>query len=47
MYTHITDLSKPIDVYCEWIDECEKLNDLAEHVEGDSDNEGEEAEERY
>ena len=33
------DLSKPIDVYCEWIDECERISGEQEKVEGD---EGEE-----
>lgn len=33
----LTDLSKPVDVYCEWIDECEKINGLAENVEGDEE----------
>ncbi|GAB5033751.1 transcription elongation factor 1 [Nannochloropsis oceanica] len=32
-------LSKPIDVYCEWIDECERISGEQEKVEGD---EGEE-----
>ena len=33
------DLSKPIDVYCEWIDECERISGEQEKVGGD---EGEE-----
>lgn len=33
------DLSKPVDVYCEWIDECERINGLAEGVEGDEEEE--------
>lgn len=24
--TDIHDLSQPVDVYCDWIDECEKVN---------------------
>mmetsp|Transcript_26419 Transcript_26419/g.66668 ORF Transcript_26419/g.66668 Transcript_26419/m.66668 type:complete len:108 (+) Transcript_26419:182-505(+) len=28
--THITALSEPVDIYCEWIDECEKVNRPAE-----------------
>jgi transcription elongation factor Elf1 len=28
------DLSKPIDIYCEWIDECEKANGEGEDDEG-------------
>jgi hypothetical protein len=35
----LPDLSKPIDVYCEWIDECERISGEQEKVEGD---EGEE-----
>ena len=38
----VADLTKPIDVYCQWIDECERLNGMDEKVEGEG---GEEAEE--
>ncbi len=40
-----TDLSKPVDVYCEWIDECERINGLAEGVEGDADDDDEDRDE--
>mmetsp|Transcript_23346 Transcript_23346/g.53763 ORF Transcript_23346/g.53763 Transcript_23346/m.53763 type:complete len:111 (-) Transcript_23346:90-422(-) len=31
--TPITSLSEPIDIYCEWIDECEKANRPVEPVQ--------------
>jgi transcription elongation factor Elf1 len=31
--TPSADLSKPIDVYCKWIDACEELNGVAETEE--------------
>ena len=44
------DLTKPVDVYCDWLDECKKVNDTTKgvkvsklgHVDDDSDAEEEE-----
>ncbi|PPD99495.1 hypothetical protein GOBAR_DD03474 [Gossypium barbadense] len=35
--TVITALTEPIDIYSEWIDECERVNNLEEEDDGDQD----------
>ncbi|GMJ14700.1 hypothetical protein HRI_005139200 [Hibiscus trionum] len=38
--TVITALTEPIDIYSEWIDECERVNNLEEEEDVDQDDEG-------
>ncbi|KAJ3683337.1 hypothetical protein LUZ60_013564 [Juncus effusus] len=40
--TSVNALTEPIDIYSEWIDECEKVNELEEEAEAEAEAEADE-----